>query len=125
MTSRKANNLGDLSRLQKTAATGGLSGAVGASSCCMLPLLLFTLCASGPWIGILVRLVPYQPYLTAVAATFLMCGYRLLHRTSNRQCAAACSTMSASKFINPALVVVTILLVAAVAFNFLVRLLSS
>src|SRR5882724_8305050 len=67
MTSRDADNPRDVSRLQNAAATGGLLGAVAASSCCMLPLLLFTLGASGPWIGMLVRLAPYQPYFIAVA----------------------------------------------------------
>jgi mercuric ion transport protein len=48
MTSREVDNPRDVSRLQNAAATGGLLGAVAASSCCMLPLLLFTLGASGP-----------------------------------------------------------------------------
>ena len=115
----------DVSRLQKAAATGGLLGAVAASSCCMLPLLLFTLGASGPWIGTLVRLAPYQPYFIAVAVGCLGCGYWLLHRSSTQQCAAACSTRSASKLVNPALVVATILVAAAIAFNFLAPLLNS
>jgi len=44
----------DVTRLQNAAAAGGVLGAIAASSCCMLPLLLFTLGASGPWIGTLV-----------------------------------------------------------------------
>src|SRR5258708_59313 len=125
MTSREADNPRDVSRLQNAAATGGLLGAVAASSCCMLPLLLFTLGASGPWIGTLVRFAPYQPYFIAVAIVCLGCGYWLLHRSSNQKSAAACSTRSASKFVNSALVVATILVVAAIAFNFLWPLLTS
>jgi mercuric ion transport protein len=125
MTGGEADHLRDVSRLQKAAATGGLLGAVAASSCCMLPLLLFTLGASGPWIGTLVRLAPYQPFFIAVAVACLGCGYWLVHRSPNRQCAAVCSTRSASKFVNPALVVATILVVAAIAFDFLAPLLNS
>src|SRR6266852_4277468 len=98
MTSREAESSRDVSRLQNAAATGGLLGAVAASSCCMLPLLLFTLGASGPWIGTLVRLAPYQPYFIAVAVGCVGCRYWLTYRSSNQKCSAACSTRSASKF---------------------------
>ncbi|EIG62872.1 MerT mercuric transport protein [Bradyrhizobium sp. WSM1253] len=125
MVSRNADNPSDGSRLQNAAAAGGLLSAVAASSCCMLPLLLFALGASGPWIGTLVRLAPYQPYIIAVAVACLGCGYWLSHRSSNQQCAAACSTRSASKFVNPALVVGTLFVVAAIAFNLLWPLLTS
>src|SRR5260370_10633067 len=100
MTSKEANSPRDVSRLQNAAATGGLLGAVAASSCCMLPLLLFTLGASGPWIGMLVRLAPYQPYFIAVAVACLGCGYLLLHRSSKKKYAAACSNRTSSEFLN-------------------------
>src|SRR6266404_4769477 len=125
MTSREADSPRDVTRLQNAAAAGGVLGAVAASSCCLLPLLLFTLGASGPWIGTLVLLAPYQPYFIAVAVGCLGCGYWLSHRSSNRQCVAACSTRSASKFVKPALTVATILVVAAIAFDFLAPLLNS
>ncbi len=125
MTSREAESSRDVSRLQNAAATGGLLGAVAASSCCMLPLLLFTLGASGPWIGTLVRLAPYQPYFIAVAVACLGCGYWLMHRSSNQKCAVDCSTRPASKFVNPALVIATMLVVAAIAFNFFLPLLTT
>ena len=111
-------------RLQNAAAAGGVLGAVAASSCCMLPLLLFTLGAGGPWIGKLVRLAPYQPYFIAFAVACLGYGYWLMRRSSNEQCAAACSTRSANKFVTPALIVAAILVAAALAFNFLAPLLT-
>ena len=121
----EADSPRDVTRLQNAAAAGGVLGAVAASSCCMLPLLLFTLGASGPWMGMLVRLAPYQPYFIAMAVACLGCGYWLTHRSSNQKSAAACSTRSASKFINPALIVATTLVVAAIALNFLWPLLTS
>lgn len=48
-------------RALNAAAAGVLLGAIAASSCCMLPLVLFTLGAGGPWIGYLLQLAPYQP----------------------------------------------------------------
>jgi mercuric ion transport protein len=44
------------------AAAGGLLGALAASSCCIVPLALFTLGVGGAWIGNLAALEPYQPY---------------------------------------------------------------
>ncbi len=50
-------------RARKIAAAGGIVGALGASSCCIAPLLLFSLGVSGAWISNLTRLAPYQPKL--------------------------------------------------------------
>ena len=120
-TTTEADSPRDGTRLQNAAAAGGVLGAVAASSCCMLPLLLFTLGAGGPWIGKLVRLAPYQPYFIAFAVACLGCGYRLTRRPSDR----ACATRSAGKFVKPALVVATILVAAAIAFDLLAPLLNS
>jgi mercuric ion transport protein len=50
-------------------AAGGMFGALAASSCCILPLVLFSLGISGAWIGNFTQLAPYQPYF--IAATLL------------------------------------------------------
>jgi mercuric ion transport protein len=42
-------------------ATGGLVAAIGASSCCILPLAFALAGVSGAWIGALTKLAPYQP----------------------------------------------------------------
>ncbi len=43
---------------KRIAATGSVIGAVLASSCCIVPLLLVTLGVSGAWIGSLSALEP-------------------------------------------------------------------
>ena len=50
------------------AAAGGILGALAASSCCILPVVLFTLGISGAWIGNLTALAPYQPIFLAATA---------------------------------------------------------
>jgi mercuric ion transport protein len=67
--------IGDASsqRSQKLAVVGGILGAIAASSCCILPLVLFSLGISGAWIGNLTALAPYQPYF--IAATLACLGY--------------------------------------------------
>ena len=52
-------------------ATGGLLGALAASSCCIVPLVLFTLGVGGAWIGNLTALAPYQLLFVALTLGFL------------------------------------------------------
>jgi mercuric ion transport protein len=67
-------------------AAGGLLGALAASSCCIVPLVLFTLGIGGAWIGNLAALEPYQPYFLAVTAAFLGVGYYLVYRQPKVAC---------------------------------------
>lgn len=123
MTSREADNLHHVSRSRNAAATGGLVGAIAASACCMLPVVLFTLGAGGAWIG---RLAPFQPYFIAAALVCLGTGYRLVYR-ARVVCAdrGSCSAPVADRSINSVLALATGLVVLAVGFNFVAPLLSS
>ncbi len=53
----------------------GIAAAIGASACCILPLVLFALGISGAWIGNLVALEPYKPFFIAAAVIFLGAGF--------------------------------------------------
>ncbi len=68
-------------------ATGGVLGALGASSCCVLPVALFTLGATGPWIGELTSLTPYQPYLLGFSIVAIALGAFELRRRARIECA--------------------------------------
>lgn len=46
-------------------AAGGILGALAASSCCILPLVLFSLGITGAWIANFTALAPYKPYFAA------------------------------------------------------------
>ena len=48
-------------------ATGGMVGAILASTCCIAPLVLLTLGISGAWIGNLTALEPYKPIFAGIA----------------------------------------------------------
>lgn len=56
-------------------ATGGVLGAVLASSCCIGPLVLVSLGVSGAWIGNLTALEPFKPYFLAATALLLGLGF--------------------------------------------------
>jgi mercuric ion transport protein len=102
------------------AAFGGLVGALAASSCCLLPLALFTLGVSGAWIGNLTALEPYQPVFFAATAGFLGTGYFLAYRRPEVLCAEGSCRRSLSRgVVKSVLWAATALALAAVAFNYL------
>lgn len=109
----------DSRRSQALLATGGLLGALAASSCCILPLVLFSLGIGGAWIGNFTRLAPYQPYFIAATLGFLGAGYWLVRRASKRACAdgAACARPLPNRLVKGTLIVATIVVVAALGFD--------
>src|ERR1700676_1613296 len=78
---------GAVERKAGLAAIGGVLGAVAASSCCILPLLLFTMGIGGAWVGNLTALGPYEPIFVAVTLGFLAIGYYLVYRRPASVCA--------------------------------------
>lgn len=68
-------------------AAGGMAGAVLASSCCIVPLLLVTLGVSGAWIGNLTVLEPYKPWFAGVALVFVGLGFRQVYFKARAACA--------------------------------------
>jgi mercuric ion transport protein len=108
-------------RTRTLIAASGLLGAVAASSCCILPLLLFSLGISGAWIGNLTRLAPYQPIFVAVTFICLGCGYWMVLARRRTPCAAdaTCSRPLPDRVLTIALLAATLLVAAAVAFDFL------
>ena len=113
---RRATNLG-----QKLLAGGGVLGALAASSCCLAPLLLFAIGIGGAWIGYLTRLAPYQPYFLGVAAGCVGFGYWLRHRSTKMPCSDGdmCTRPLPSRTITIAFVFATMLILAALALDFL------
>ena len=101
-------------------AAGGIVGALAASSCCILPLILFSLGISGAWVGNLTALEPYKPIFIVVTLGFLGYGYRLVHRKPTA-CAdgAACARTLPSRIVKSALWVSTILILVALFWNWI------
>jgi mercuric ion transport protein len=106
-------------------AAGGLLGALAASSCCILPLILFSLGVSGAWIGNLTQLAPYQHCFVAATIVLLGTGYWLAYRSSKLACAEgeSCARPLPNRLVKAALIVATVLVIAALGFDFLAPLL--
>ena len=106
-------------------AAGGLLGALAASSCCIAPLVLFSLGAGGAWIGNLAGLAPYQPIFVTVTLGFLGAGFYLVYRKPKNPCArdSACVRPRRARVVKAALWSASVLVAASVAFPYVVPLL--
>ena len=125
MTIKQENHMAGLQRGQGLMAVGGLLGALVASSCCLLPLVLFGLGVSGGWIGNLTQLAPYQPFFMAATIACLGYGYWLVYRSSKVACAGgeACARPLSNRLVQLGLIVATVLVIAAIGLDFLAPLL--
>jgi mercuric ion transport protein len=110
-TSRPAPDEAGTATALRLTAIGGILGAIGASSCCIAPLVLFSLGISGAWIGNLTALAPYQPYFIAATLACLGYGYWLVYRRKSIACAegTACARPLPNHIVKAALVLATIL----------------
>ena len=117
MTINQADHVPDSRRRQTLVATGGLLGALAASSCCILPLALFGLGVSGAWIGNFTRLAVYQPYFLAATLACLRYGYWLVYRKPACADGEACARPLPNRLVKTSLVLATILVVAALSLD--------
>ena len=70
-----------LSLKDKALAAGGLVGALGVASCCLLPLLLLSLGIGGGLVSAMTALVPYRTFflwggVAALGLGFYVCYFR-------------------------------------------------
>jgi len=110
-----------LSNGKKIAALGGIVAALAASSCCILPVALFSLGISGAWIGSFTQLATYQPYFIAATLAFIGTGYWFVYRSSKLACAdgEACSRPLLNRFVKIALFAAAIIVIAAWSFDYI------
>lgn len=125
-TTLPASRQNDTGR-QRLAAVGGVLGALAASSCCIIPLILFSLGIGGAWIGNLTALAPYKPLFVAGTAGLLGYGFYLVFWKPKRACAdsAACARPIPSRLVQLALWLATALVIAAFGFDYAAPLLLS
>lgn len=105
---------------QKLAAAGGIISALAASSCCILPVALFSFGIGGAWIGNFTQLAPFQPYFIAATLAFIGTGYWLVYRSSKLACAEGeiCARPLPHRLVKIALIAATIIVMAAWSFDY-------
>lgn len=101
------------------AATGGVIGAVLASSCCIGPLVLITLGASGAWIGNLTALKTYQPLFVLMTLGFLGIGFWQVYGRAkmSRADGSSCATPRSDRLVKGALWLATLLVALALSID--------
>ncbi len=105
-------------RVARFAVLGGMVGALGAASCCIAPLVLFSLGIGGAWIGNLAALAPYQPYFVAPTLVLLCIGFVIVYRKPKAIEGAICAQTTLGRVTKPALWAATALISAALAFPY-------
>lgn len=114
-----AMRAGATGRTARLAAAGGLLGAFASASCCVVPLVLFSVGATGAWIGNLTMLAPYQPYVIAVTLVMLSVGFVMVYRKPAVSAdEASCARPAVGRLTKPALWAATALVAAAAAFPY-------
>src|SRR2546427_8059108 len=66
----------------KGSLVAGVLAAIGASLCCVVPLVLLALGIGGAWIGNLTALEPYRPIFIGLTLLFLGLAFRQLYVTA-------------------------------------------
>lgn len=105
-----------------TLAAGSVFGAIAASSCCILPLALFSAGAGGAWIGNLTALAPYQWIFITLTLALLAGGFYLVYRRPKAACVdgEACGSPRSRRIVKVALWSSSALVAAAIAFPYVV-----
>lgn len=115
----------DDSKTARLMALGGVLGAIGASSCCIIPLVLFSLGVSGAWVGNLTALEPYKPIFVIITLGFLGYGYWMVYRRP-KPCAEgeACARPLPNRLVKSALWISTLLILVALLWNWIAPILA-
>jgi len=101
-------------------AAGGILGALAASSCCILPLVLFSLGISGAWIANFTALAPHKPYFAAATIGLLAYGTYLVYVRPKQACAdGSCARPLPNRVVKTSLWIATVLVAFALAWDYI------
>ena len=95
----------------------GIAAAIGASACCVGPLVLVSLGLGGAWVGRLTALEPYRPVFIGITVGFLVLAFYKLY-VAPRRCAPDETCAVPSTLRNQRIIfwVVTVIVAALLAF---------
>lgn len=120
MTEQTAVPVRDGASRNQLVAAGSVLGAILASSCCIVPLVLITLGASGAWIGNLTALEPFKPIFVGVTMILLGFGFWHVYRKPKEACedGSYCATDTSSRITKSALWIATVLVLLALTIDY-------
>lgn len=99
-------------------AVGGILGALASISCCIVPLVLFSVGITGAWMSNLTALAPYQPYFLAFTLVCLGIGFYKVYRKPQVACAEGsyCAKPVSNIVVKSALWIAVVLVIAALVY---------
>jgi len=111
------SNSKDRSLISSTVAAA--LAAIGASLCCIAPLVLIALGIGGAWVSYLTALEPYRHIFIGITLLFLFLAFRKLYIIP-RQCAPedACAIPTVLRNQRIIFWIVTVLLIALLTFPY-------
>ena len=120
MTEQRAVQTRDGTSRNQLVAAGSVLGAILASSCCIVPLVLITLGVSGTWIGSLTALEPYKPIFVGLTMILLGFGFWHVYRRPKAACedGSYCATDTSSRVTKSALWIATVLVLLALTIDY-------
>lgn len=103
---------------QGIVAAGGVLGAIAATSCCILPLVLSLLGLGGAWMVNLRALAPLQPYFIAATLGLLAYGFYLAYWKPKVICAngSACAAPASARLTKGLLWLASLIVFSAISF---------
>jgi len=101
---------------------GALAAGIAASVCCLGPLVLVALGATGAWIGNLSALEPYRPLFMLAASGFLAFAYYRVYRSQPEACepGSACARPGAKTINKVSLWLITLVVAGLFVSPYLV-----
>jgi mercuric ion transport protein len=122
---RAADTSADDIGWQRFMTMGGILGALALSSCCILPLILFSVGLGGAWVGNLTALAPYKPLFATATAGLIGYGFYLAYRKPKQVCPSdgACAQHLPNRLVKLGLWTAAILATIAFAYDYVALLL--
>ena len=102
------------------ASAGSVLAAVGASACCVVPLVLLSFGVTGAWLANFNALYPYRPYLIGITLALLLARYVWVYR-NRRECrekGTVCRAAFSSRFNKATVWVSTALIATAIGLPY-------
>lgn len=78
-TLNRLKNIGMGQLAGRSSLIAGVLAAIGASVCCVGPLVLLVLGIGGSWVGSLTAMEPYRPFFIGLTLLFLGLAFRRLY----------------------------------------------
>ncbi|RMH80069.1 MAG: mercury transporter MerT [Calditrichaeota bacterium] len=106
---------------EKLGIIGAVVAAIGASICCIGPLILLALGIGGAWVGNLAAFEKYRPIFIVFTLGFLGFAYYRVYRKPKEECepGSACATPNANRRNKILLWIVTVVALGLMAFPYI------